>query len=70
MNGQNIGLVICHDMKHIGQKARLIIHLNHEGYGLSLRIVMKGKNVIFIFIERTPADSHPVGGLLHRGDTF
>ena len=21
MNGQNIGLVICHDMKHIGQKA-------------------------------------------------
>ena len=66
MNRQNIRMEISDRLKHERQDSRLVIELNYHRNRLSLRILMKWKYIIFVFVEGTSADSYHLGGILNR----
>ena len=62
MNRQDVSVIFRDNFENIRQNPRLIIHLENKRDGLSLSIVVKGKNIILILIERTAADSGGTSG--------
>ena len=65
MNGQNVSVKLGDNLQHIGKQSRLIVHLQNKRNRFSFCIVMKRKNIIFVFIERASADSRFFRCLLH-----
>ena len=57
MNGENVSMKPCNRLQDNRQKPRFIIHLDNKGDRLSPCLFMKWKNIIFVFVERTSADS-------------
>ena len=51
MNGQNVSMKLGDNLQHIGKQSRLIVHLQNKRNRFSFCIVMKRKNIIFVFIE-------------------
>ena len=70
MYRQYIGMIFCHGPEYDRQKPRLIIHLKNHRDGLSFTVFMERKNIIFIFVKRTPADTYSLCSFLHRCDFF
>ena len=53
--------------QNIRKYPRFIIHLQNKGNCSSFCLIMKRKNIVFVFVKRTAADAYLLGCLLHRG---
>ena len=62
---EKIDLTLPAEETAIGKQSRLIVHLQNKRNRFSFCIVMKRKNIIFVFIERASADSRFFRCLLH-----
>ena len=47
VDGQDIGVILRHNVENLRQKPRFVLNLKNEGQGLSFYIVPKRKNIIF-----------------------
>ena len=57
-------------MKDIRKNSCFILHLEHNRNGFTFCCVVKGIDIVLVFVERTPADTCLFCGLLYRHTAF
>ena len=58
MNGQDISSKFSNGAQNIRKYPRFIIHLQNKGNCSSFCLIMKRKNIVFVFVKRAAADAY------------